>query len=106
MKLKLKKNLSVPRWKHVIPTIPKGTLVEYNDKDKTVKHPNCEASILIKDPEKYFEQLYLLKSKLPMAGKGKIHTKKEWKRVFGYEIGLVDGAKFVPIIDINKNPNL
>jgi hypothetical protein len=53
----LKKDLSSPRWKHTVPTIPKGTIVEYNEKDKTVKHPTMDGvSIMIDSEEKYFEK--------------------------------------------------
>ncbi len=41
------------------------------------------------------EEKYLLTSELPLAGKGKTHTAKEWKRIYGYEIGLLPGARFI-----------
>ena len=41
------------------------------------------------------EIAYLLDSNLSLAGKGETRTAKEWKRVYGYEVGLVPGAKFI-----------
>ncbi len=37
---------------------------------------------------------WLMETDLPLAGKGFTYTKSEWKRIFGYDIFLVPGAKF------------
>ena len=50
-------------------------------------------STIKKKPEK----LLTLITDLPMAGVGKTYSKKEWKRIFGYEVGLVPGVKFVDL---------
>lgn len=39
--------------------------------------------------------IYKMETNLPMAGNGKSYTKREWKRIYGYEIGLVAGVKFI-----------
>ncbi|MEO6302694.1 MAG: hypothetical protein ABIP51_05945 [Bacteroidia bacterium] len=41
------------------------------------------------------EKLFRLVTDLPLAGKNKSYTKKEWKRIYGYEVGLVPGASWV-----------
>ena len=43
------------------------------------------------------EQIYRMDSDLSMAGKGKEMSEKEWKRVYGYEVGLKAGAKWTRI---------
>jgi|ERR1035437_3663667 hypothetical protein len=99
MQLKLKKDLKVPTWKHVVSTIKKGTVVEFDEKLKIATHPTSTGvSIIVDKPEKYFEQIFLLETSLHFAGKGNSYTEKEWKRIYGYEIGLVAGAKFIPIL--------
>jgi hypothetical protein len=40
------------------------------------------------------QELYKMTSDLPMAGKNLTYTKKEWKRIYGYEVGLVSGVKW------------
>jgi len=41
------------------------------------------------------QQYYKLVSHLPLAGVGLIKTAKEWKRIYGYEMGCLPGANFV-----------
>lgn len=43
------------------------------------------------------ETKYKMVTTFPMAGKYEVHTKKEWKRIYGYEIGLVAGVRFVKV---------
>lgn len=46
------------------------------------------------------EILYTLVSDLPFAGKGMTKTAKEWKRIYGYEIGFPNiGSKFVKCLE-------
>lgn len=51
----------------------------------------------MKNKTKKSEILYSMETTLPMAGKDKTLTKKEWKRIYGYEIGMVAGVKFVKV---------
>ncbi len=41
------------------------------------------------------EVLYKMETEFPFAGKDLIYSKKEWKRIYGYEVGLLAGAKFI-----------
>jgi len=43
------------------------------------------------------ETSYRLITDLPLAGKNLVKTRKEWKRIYGYEVGLVPGARFVKV---------
>jgi hypothetical protein len=40
------------------------------------------------------ETVFLMESKYPIAGRGEVHTKEEWKKIYGYEVGYVVNAKF------------
>lgn len=59
MQVKTKRTISSPRWSHCVPTIPVGSIVELNKKDRTVKHPTHDGiSILLNGQENlkdYFE---------------------------------------------------
>lgn len=60
------------------------------------------ASMLKKDLEPVKNlgdaQLWMMLSDLPMAGKGHVMTKKDWKGIYGYELGLTPGAKWRKVI--------
>ena len=48
------------------------------------------------------EKQYKMVTDKPLAGKDQIHTKKEWKRIYGYEIGLFAGATWEVVTDEPK----
>lgn len=103
MKLKLIKTLKLSKSQShngFITPIEKGTFVEYYPENRSIDHPNVAWNIIISADqlEKYFEQIFKMKTERSLAGKGEIHTAKEWKRIYGYELRLVAGAEFLPIL--------
>ena len=103
MQLKLKKTLKLNKKNSkdgFITPIEKGTVVEYGVKTRTVIHPNVGHNLILDENvvTKYFDQIFRIETTLPLAGKERQLTAKEWKRIFGYEVGLVAGAKFIPIL--------
>lgn len=48
-------------------------------------------------------ELFEMHSDLPLAGKNKTYSRKEWKKIYGYEVGLVGGAKWLKKDNNNSN---
>ena len=47
--------------------------------------------------------LFTMESELPLAGKGLTYNAKEWKRIYGYIVGEVPGAKWIKSTEKNKH---
>jgi hypothetical protein len=42
------------------------------------------------------EILYRMETEFPLAGKDRVLSSKEWKRIYGYDVFFNTSAKFIP----------